>query len=124
MSINSRKNPRLISAAVYVLVFAIVFAISMLLVSHIGLSINGGSSADTAVAVTSQEEIEITLLNTRDSKEYYFWDDGEKQVFELSSIFSLEATTAVPANTGIHKLVIVRDLFFFQITKNFYYKVE
>lgn len=104
--------------------FAISGGLLFVTSNYTKLSIKGGDSENTAVIVESQQDIDIKLLTVRDSNEYYFWDNGEKQVFSFATMFSLKATTTVPDSIGIHKLVIERDFYFFKITNNFYYKVE
>lgn len=125
---TSRKHMYLVSIlqllCMALFIFAIVGVISLVTINYIKLSITGGDSEETAVVVESQQNIDITILNVRDSKDYYFWDNEEKQVFSFATLFSLKATATVPDSIGIHKLVVVRDFYFFKITNNFYYKVE
>lgn len=125
---SSRKHTYLISFlqlfALTFILLAIVVGILFVTSNYINLNIKGGDSENTAVIVESQQNIDIKLLTVRDSNEYYFWDEGEKQVFSFATMFSLKATTTVPDSIGIHKLVVERDFYFFKITNSFYYKVE
>lgn len=126
---NSRRHMYLTSIlqllGVTLFLLVVVGGISAVTRNYIKLSIKGGDSEDTAVVVEAQQDISITILTQRDTKEYYFWDnDEEKQVFDFASLFSLKATATVPDSIGIHKLVVVRDSYFFKTTKIFYYKVE
>lgn len=102
----------------------ILVVISIYMINNIiTLNPKGGESIENSLAISKEQEIDITVDILKGEyllDFYYYWDDPSNKVDLKKGMLLAKGTTKIPNNPGIHKLVIVRGMF--SEKHEYYYK--